>query len=73
MSSFVRYILKFKDHNCPYGDVARDIMADPEVNRRWGYRRFVQHLIERRASQRVFELIDNLQFEYKEMKAIGFF
>ena len=73
MSSFVRYILKFKDHNCAYGDVARDILADPEVNRRWGYRSFVNYLAQRNASQRVFELVDEINWNYKEMKTMGFF
>lgn len=70
MSSFVRYILKFKDHNDMYGDVARDILDDPLVNRRWGYRSFVKHLVQRKASQRVFEIVDDLWFQFREMKYI---
>lgn len=65
MSSFVRYILKFKEHDDAYGDVAREILRDGEVNRRWGYRTFVQHLVFRRASQRVFELVDDLYDQYR--------
>lgn len=68
MSSFVRYILKFKHHNDPYGDVARDILNDPEVNRKWGYRSFVKHLDARKASQRVFEIVDDLHDQYKFFK-----
>lgn len=70
MSSFVRYILKAKKDNTPYGDVARDILDDSEINRKWGYRSFVKHLDKRRASQRVYELVDALWFEYREMKSI---
>jgi hypothetical protein len=68
MSSFVRYILKFKNDRNPYGDVARDILMDTEVNRAWGYRSFVRHLVKRNASQRVYEIVDDLHFQYKEMK-----
>ena len=68
MSSFVRFILQAKKDNTAYGDVARDILDDPEINRRWGYRSFVKHLDNRRASQRVYELVDALWWEYREMK-----
>ena len=69
MSSFVRFILKASTHDTAYGDVARDIRDDPEVNRRWGYRSFIKHLDKRHASQRVYELVDALWWEYREMKA----
>lgn len=52
-----------------YGDVAREILDDPEINRRWGYKSFVQHLVQRKACQRVFEIVDDLWFQYREMKS----
>ena len=70
MSSFIRYILKFKQHNDPYGDVARDILLDEEVNRNWGYRSFVKHLHKRGACQRVYEIVDDLWDQYRFFKNI---
>ena len=67
MSSFVRYILKHKHQETPYGDVARDILADPNVKRNWSHRRLSKYLTEVGATQRVFELIDMLHWEYKEI------
>lgn len=68
MSSFVRYVLKFKQQDNAYGDVARDILDDPEVNRKWGYRSFVKHLEHRNASQRVYEIVSELKWNYDEMR-----
>lgn len=70
MGSFVRFILKFKHENNAYGDVARDILADPMVNRNWGYAGFSRHLYFRQASQRVFEIVDDLAYQFMEMKML---
>lgn len=70
MSSFVRYILKFKNDDNAYGDIARDILVDTEINHKWGYRSFVKHLVKRNACQRVFELTAELEWNYKEMKKL---
>lgn len=70
MSSFVRYILKFKKENNAYGDVARDILAAGDVNRNWGYRSFSKYLYERRASQRVFDIVDDLARQYGYVKEL---
>lgn len=64
MSSFVRFILKFKDDDSPYGDVARDVQMDPAVNRTWGYRSFAKHLVALGASQRVWDIVDDLARQY---------
>jgi len=64
MSSFVRFILKHKKEDNGYGDIARDILMDREINRAWGYRSFVKHLEYRNACARVFDLVDELKARY---------
>lgn len=62
--SFVSYILQFDTHDSKYGDVARDFRADPEIRLQWGYPAVQRHLANHNACQRVFELVDELYFEY---------
>ena len=64
--------MKFKNDQNAYGDVARDILQDTAINRRWSYRAFTRHLMMRNASQRVFEIVDDLNYQYKEMRVLGF-
>lgn len=68
MSSFVRWVLLYDNQDNMYGDVARDIRQDERINRRWGYRRFVRHLTEINADYRVFEIVADLNFHYKNFK-----
>jgi hypothetical protein len=42
--SFVGYVLKHKRQDTPLGDVARDIILDPRINRRWGFRSLIEHI-----------------------------
>lgn len=70
MSSFVRFILKFKHEDNAYGDVARDTLADPMINRKWGYKSFAQHLVYRGASQRVWDTVDDMARQYGYVKEL---
>jgi len=45
MVSFVSHILKYRNAQNPAGDVARDMLQDPNVNRRWGFESLVNYLI----------------------------
>ena len=63
MSSFVRFVLKYKKSDCPYGDVARDMLEDPRINRRWGYRSTKAYL-DTVACTRVLNIIEDLHGEY---------
>ena len=65
MSSFVRFVLKYKKEDTAFGDVARDILMDSGVNRAWGYKRFVKHLESMNASQRVYTLVEELKVKYE--------
>jgi len=61
MSSFVRFVLKYKKSDCAYGDVARDILQDENINRAWGYRTFKVYIENHHnASERVINLVDEL-------------
>jgi len=64
MTTFVRYILKYKKSDCPYGDVARDMIQDNQIRRTWGYRTLKAYL-EERACGRVMDLIEELHTDYQ--------
>ena len=57
MSSFVRYVLKFKNDDSAIGDVARDIMADNNLKRTWSYKTLVKYLEEVGACDKVFGIL----------------
>lgn len=42
--SFARYVMSFRHDNTAWGDVARDISADPNVEETWGWRRLHGHV-----------------------------
>ena len=44
MVSFVSYVLQAKNDNGPLGDVARDMLEDDGINKRWGYRSLIRYL-----------------------------
>ena len=67
--SFVRYILKWKLSECPFGDVARDIKMDPNVNRNWGYKSFKAYLMDREACESCLSAVDDLYERYANMQA----
>ena len=56
--SFVNYVITFKECDSPYGDLARDISMDSNVNRRWGVAALKKY-IERQNSS-LCHLIDEL-------------
>ena len=57
----MRFVLKYKKSDCPYGDIARDILQDELINRTWGYRTFKIYIeTHHNASERVMILIDEL-------------
>jgi len=64
MSSFVRYVLKFKKSECRFGDLARDVREDPDINRNWGYRTFKAYLEKRNASDRFMNCLEELKDLY---------
>jgi len=38
MCSFVNYVLKFANEDNAAGDVAREVMNDTAISKRWGYK-----------------------------------
>ena len=69
MSSFVRFILKYKYSDCAWGDVARDIREDAGIKRTWGYRAFKKYLDDRGACSRVMDIIEEINVEYAKRQA----
>ena len=62
-------MLKYKKSDCPYGDVARDMLEDPRINRRWGYRSTKAYL-DTVACARVMDIVEELHEEYKRRLAV---
>ena len=67
--SFVRYILRFKSSDCPFGDLARDIKMDPDTNRNWGYKTFKKYLEDRGACDACINTVDHLYERYANHQA----
>ena len=44
MVSFVTYVLRFSNDDSALGDVARDMIEDSDINRRWGFRSLMRYL-----------------------------
>jgi hypothetical protein len=62
MSSFVRFVIKYKKSDCAYGDIARDILQDELINRSWGYNTFKIYIeTHHNPSERVMTLIEELR------------
>jgi hypothetical protein len=45
MVSFVSYLLQFVNEDSPVGDLARDVRDDGRINKRWGFNKFMEHLV----------------------------
>jgi hypothetical protein len=66
MSSFVRFVLRYKKSDCAYGDVARDILEDEGIRRSWCFTTFSKHLEDHHnASEKVLNIIDELHALHK--------
>lgn len=69
MSSFVRFALKFKKEQTPWGDVARDLKQDTEVKHYWNWKRFNQYLEENHSggSLRVYSILEEMRDAYEAL------
>lgn len=52
MVSFVSFLLTFKNDDSAIGDLARDAVMDIRINKRWGFNKFMNHLVELGACER---------------------
>lgn len=64
MPSFVRYVLSFKNDDTPAGDVARDIAGDTRIDKRWCYKRLVEHINNNNGLPIVIDILEDLQYKY---------
>lgn len=64
MTTFVRYCLRYKYSDCPFGDLARDMLQDPNIRRTWGYKTFKDYLEQRGASGRCLDIVDEMYEAY---------
>ena len=69
MSSFVRFVLKFKKEDSPWGDVAKDFAHEQcEIKHTWGYRTTKKYLEEFGATDRVLTIVEEMNDRYKTLK-----
>jgi hypothetical protein len=67
MSSFIRYVLKYKKSDCPYGDLARDILQDENIYRTWSYKIFKTYLQEHHnVNDTIITLVDELHVLHRQ-------
>lgn len=67
MSSFVRWVLQFKNDDTAIGDVARDMIADRGLKRTWSYRTVIKHLDDRGACDSVYTILAEANQRYRMM------
>lgn len=68
MISFVTYVLSFHDSDCPLGDVARDMMIDIAISKRWGFPRLIRHLVSMNADGRVYGILEEANVVYSHSR-----
>ncbi len=64
MSSFVRFVMKFKKSECPFGDLARDMKEDANIRRTWGFRTTKKYLESRGACDRAMDALQSCNEAY---------
>ena len=65
--SFVAFALKHKQG--PWGDVAMDMRADPQIQRTWSYKRLSKYLLENhRPVERVWGILEEMKEGYEKQK-----
>jgi hypothetical protein len=64
MVSFVSYVLRFRFDDTALGDVARDMMLDTGINKRWGYTKLISHLIRMNAVDRIYGILEQAKVAY---------
>jgi hypothetical protein len=67
MSSFVRWVLQFKNDDSAIGDVARDMMVDMDLKKTWCYRTVIKHLDQRGACDSVYTILAEANQRYRMM------
>jgi hypothetical protein len=65
MTSFVRFVLKFKKDDSAIGDLARDMDMDKNLTRTWGYKTVLRYLECHGASSNVFTTLEEAHEIYK--------
>ena len=64
MTTFVRYCLRWKNSDCAFGDVARDMLLDANIRRTWCYKTLKKYLEDRGACGRCIDVVDEMYEAY---------
>ena len=65
MVSFVSYVLQSRNDDTALGDVARDMLDDIGINRRWGYKSLIRYLeTNHNPCSAVLDILKQAQFDY---------
>ena len=67
MSSYVRFVLKHKQEDSSWGDVAKDISIDPNIKRTWNWKAFNKY-IENKACLRAYSIMEEMRDAYDNKK-----
>jgi hypothetical protein len=68
MSSFVRFVLKHKKDNTPWGDVARDVAADGRIQKLWNWKRFKTMMEAHIANESAWKALEEMAVAYKRIQ-----
>ena len=71
MISFVSYVLRFKNDDSAIGDVARDMLIDSDISKRWGYTSLIKHLNKMNAVERIYDILDDANNRYNSVNIVS--
>ena len=62
--SFTKFVLRFRHDDTAWGDVARDVSADPNVEDTWGWQRLRRHIENMKAVPVVLRILEEMHEAY---------
>lgn len=70
MSSYVRFVLKHKDAQTIWGDVARDVLSDSSVDRSWSWKQFNLYMDKVKPCKAAYDAMLEMRDECRAQKKL---
>ena len=70
MVSFVQFALLHKKDDTAWGDVARDIAADPDIHKGWHWKRFIKHINENHPMAICVDIMEEMYEVWSKQKNV---
>ena len=66
MSSYIRFVLKHKNDDTPWGDVARDVLQDSGINHSWNWKQFDIYIKNLNPCEAAYSIMLEMKDAYKQ-------